>query len=259
MATRNIASLLRPLTARSVVASTLLGMDPPRLSAAALVASGELFSVAPGTTRVALSRMVDAGELTTTEDGGYALAGTLLDRHARQEQGRHPKPAAWSGDWRVAVVTSPTSRTAASRVALRQAMGAMRMAELRSGVWLRPHNLPEATVPAPVAEQCTFFVAQPDAGVDATGLFALHQWALDGHELLAALARTHDGLRAREADALGETFVIAAATTRHLTLDPLLPSELLPRAWPGPALRRAYDAYQRDFAATWRAWYRSTV
>ena len=35
-------TLLRPLTARSVIASTLLGMSPPRMSAAALVASGTI-------------------------------------------------------------------------------------------------------------------------------------------------------------------------------------------------------------------------
>ena len=53
----------RPLSARSVVASTLLGMRPPRLPTQILVRSGALFGIAEGTTRVALSRMVAAGEL----------------------------------------------------------------------------------------------------------------------------------------------------------------------------------------------------
>ena len=43
----------RALTARSVVASTLLGMSPPRLSSQLLVRSGELFGITEGTTRVA--------------------------------------------------------------------------------------------------------------------------------------------------------------------------------------------------------------
>jgi len=249
--------LLRPLTARSVIASTLLGMDPPRLSSAALVASGEKFGVAPGTTRVALSRMVDSGELAFAEDG-YALAGALLERHARQEQGRHPQTTAWKGDWRIAAVTTP-GRNAADRAALRVAMDQLRMAELREGVWIRPDNVPldESTARRVVDAQCTGFIGQPEDAINVRRLFGLDEWATVAHELLRVLAATVERLEARDADALGDTFVVAAATTRHLTLDPLLPASLLPKDWPGPELRRTYDAYQRDFAATWRAWYRS--
>ncbi|MEY2399755.1 MAG: phenylacetic acid degradation operon negative regulatory protein [Actinomycetota bacterium] len=250
--------LLRPLTARSVIASTLLGVDPPRLPSGALVASGEKFGVAPGTTRVALSRMVEAGELSA-DDAGYALAGPLLERHARQAQGRHPETTRWNGAWRMAIVTTP-ARAAADRAALRDAMTRLRMAEMREGVWTRPDNLPldDSTARRVANGQCSWFTAAPDEVPDASSLFGLDAWAAAAHELLGALAATRQRLRDRDADALGDTFVIAAATTRHLTLDPLLPPSLLPRDWPATKLRRAYDAYQRDFAATWRRWYRST-
>src|SRR4051812_7185840 len=75
----------RPLTARSIVASMLLGMDPPESSGRMLVRSGELFGVAEGTVRTALSRMLAAGELETAGDGRYRLAGPLLARQARQQ------------------------------------------------------------------------------------------------------------------------------------------------------------------------------
>ena len=246
-------TLLRPLTARSVVASTLLGMNPPRLSSAALVASGEQFGVAPGTTRVALSRMVDAGELVVADDGVYALAGPLLERHARQEQGRHPKTTAWKGDWRMAVVTT-AGRDATARAALRVTMGKLRMAELREGVWVRPDNL---ALPTHI-DDCTLFTARPD-DIDVVHLFDLPAWAATARQLLGELDHTEGALERRDASALGETFVIAAATTRHLTLDPLLPPQLLPNDWPGDELRRRYDAYQANFAATWRDWYRSSL
>ncbi|MDQ3757078.1 MAG: PaaX domain-containing protein, C- domain protein, partial [Actinomycetota bacterium] len=45
----------RPLTARSVLLSTLLGAHPPELPVQVLVRSGELFGMAEGTVRVALS------------------------------------------------------------------------------------------------------------------------------------------------------------------------------------------------------------
>ena len=49
---------LRPLDARSVVLSTLLGTDPPRMPVARLVRAGEIFGLRPGTVRTALTRMV---------------------------------------------------------------------------------------------------------------------------------------------------------------------------------------------------------
>ncbi len=245
--------LLRPLTARSVIASTLLGMDQPRLPAAALVASGEHFGIAPGTTRVALSRMVEAGELTASDDGVYALAGQLLARQARQEQGRHPRPRSWKGNWRVAMVTGG-ARSAAERATRRRTMAIGRMAELREGVWVRPDNLEGPSDP-----DCVWFVGTPDSPIDVEALFGLDEWAHTAHALQRELERTAPRLVARETSALGETFVIAAATTRHLTIDPLLPADLLPDAWPGDELRNAYDAYQDSFYETWRQWYRSTL
>ena len=235
-----------------MVASTLLGIDPPQLPAAALVASGEKFGVAPGTTRVALSRMVDAGELAVTAEGAYSLAGPLLERHARQEQGRHPRTKKWRGEWRMGVVTGG-ARSAAERAALRRVMAVNRFAELREGVWLRPDNLDVHADPS-----CVWIVGTNDAPLDVDSLFGLTAWAETARATLRELERTVASLERRDADALGETFVIAAAATRHLTIDPLLPQELLPKDWPGRTLRNAYDAYQDHFSATWRDWYRTT-
>src|SRR5947209_11480295 len=61
------------------------------LDAATLVRSGELFGIAEGTTRVALSRMVAAGELVAVERG-YQLAGALTSRQARQDLSRAAAP-----------------------------------------------------------------------------------------------------------------------------------------------------------------------
>ena len=58
-----------PLTARSVLASALLGMDPPELPVAQLVRLAGLFGINENRARVALSRMVAAGEATTDGAG----------------------------------------------------------------------------------------------------------------------------------------------------------------------------------------------
>jgi phenylacetic acid degradation operon negative regulatory protein len=60
------------------------------------------------------------------------------------------------------------------------------------------------------------------------------------------------------AEQVRESFRLAAAVVRHLRDDPLLPEELLPPGWPGPALRTAYDRYEAAFQAALRPVLRGT-
>ncbi|MEU8118486.1 PaaX family transcriptional regulator C-terminal domain-containing protein [Spirillospora sp. NPDC049024] len=228
---------IRPLTARSVVLSTLLGVHPPRLPARYLVRVGELFGIAEGTIRVALSRMVAAGDLVQS-GGMYALTERLLARQARQDEARLPPTRPWDGGWEIAVITAER-RPAADRAALRQAMSTMRLAELREGTWLRPANLTRPR-PEPVLRQCTFLTGRPegDPAALAASLWDLDAWTAKAHALRTALA---------EAASIAERFTYAAAILRHLLNDPLLPQELLPTGWPGPDLRAHYEAFEADF------------
>src|SRR6185312_507052 len=75
----------RPLSARSVLASALLGADQPSLSVGELVAMTSLFGITEGAARTCLWRMVSNGELTS-DDGSYALAGRLLERRHRVDE-----------------------------------------------------------------------------------------------------------------------------------------------------------------------------
>jgi len=89
---------LRPLSARSVVLSLLLGAHPAELSAAALVHAGDLFEVPETTLRAALSRMVTAGDLV--RDGStYALSERLLERQRRQDAALDVETTVWDGSW----------------------------------------------------------------------------------------------------------------------------------------------------------------
>src|SRR5262249_38419965 len=126
-----------------------------------LVRAAALFGIAEGTIRVALSRMVAAGELEPAGEGRYRLAGHLLTRQARQDESRRPPPEDWDGRWITAVVTVD-GRSAADREALREGMRARRMAELREGVWLRPDNLGGGELEIGVLrEHCTWLRGQP--------------------------------------------------------------------------------------------------
>ena len=234
---------LRPLSARSVVASVLLGTHPPRLSAAALVELCGRFGIAGGTTRVALSRMVAAGELAT-EDGHYLLIGKgLLSRQRAQDDALDPPAPSWTGNWHMAVVVS-SGRTASERLELRRAFADARFALWREGVWLRPDNLGRAIALPPEAP-VRWMEARPDGdpAVLAAELWDLDGWAARGEALLAAGPEDPGDLVAAEPEWSAAIFSAAAATLRHLRTDPLLPDGLLPPNWPADRLRARYARY----------------
>lgn len=252
----------RPLTARSIVASTLLGTDPPRLPVAFLVRTGALFGLAEGTIRTALSRMAGAGEIHADGDGWYSLTGGLIQRQERQRRGRDAVTATWSGRWHMAVVTGG-ARPAPERAELRRAMGERRMAELRDGVWVRPDNLDRAEPAggsALVERQCEWFLAEPQLSLDrddaalAAELWDLAAWADRAlrlrREMHALLVRIEQG----DTAALAPGFVVSAAVLRHFVADPLLPRELVPRGWPGDALRNDYDRYDAAYRGLLARW-----
>jgi phenylacetic acid degradation operon negative regulatory protein len=230
---------LRPLTARSAVLSTLLGAHPPRLPARSLVKVGELFDIAEGTIRVALSRMVAAGDLVQA-NGDYELTSRLGHRQERQDQSRTPAVRPWSGDWEIAVVTADR-RPPAERTAFRQTMAELRLAELREGTWLRPANLSRT-----LEVDCVVLLGRPvgDPGALAASLWDLPGWAARARLLHDALA---------EAEGLPARFILAAAVLRHFVADPLLPPELLPPDWPGDALRARYERFDETFQSVLRA------
>jgi phenylacetic acid degradation operon negative regulatory protein len=242
----------RPLTARSVLASILLGTRPPELSAQRLVRAGELFGLAEGTTRVALSRMVATGELTA-DDGRYRLAGPLLARQQSQERSRRPVGRTWDGAWAMAVLDRAGARSPAERIELRRALSAARLAEWREGVWVRPDNL--AGIDR--HPSCTWLTARlveatEDAAL-AARLWDLDGWAVGAARLRSRMAVTIDQLESGDAAALAPCFVTAAAVVRHLQADPLLPVEVLPSAWPGLGLRADYDDYEAAYQTLLRS------
>lgn len=251
----------RRLTARSVIASTLLGVAPPALPTRSLVATAELLGVAPGTARVALSRMVAAGELAATDDGYRLISADLLARQARQVHSRAADTRPWDGRWRLYVVVSDEPRAASERSELRASLQRLRFSELREGTWSRPDNLPPDRDPHAaqvVAAQCTAMDAHPDhpsALVDR--LWDLSTWGEQARLLHRRLDRVGGPLDRLDPDALAEGFVLSADVLRHFQADPLLPPPLLPPTWPGADLRDRYEHFDHAFRATLTTWLRT--
>ncbi|ANI38303.1 PaaX domain-containing protein, C- domain protein [Mycolicibacterium vaccae] len=222
------------MTARSVVLSVLLGAHPAWATAAELVRLTGDFGIREPTVRVALTRMVGAGDLVRSEDG-YRLSDRLLARQRRQDDALTPRRTDWDGSWTTVVITS-VGTDARTRAQLRNMLQDNRFGELREGVWMRPANVAVA-LPDEIADRVRILSARDDDPADlAARLWDLSGWSATGHGLLAQMADAGD---------VPGRFVVAAAMVRHLLTDPVLPDELLPAGWPGASLRRAYE----DFAA----------
>jgi phenylacetic acid degradation operon negative regulatory protein len=244
----------RPLSARSVLASALLGADQARLSVGELVAVASLFGISDGAARTCLWRMVSNGELTG-DDGSYALAGRLLERRQRVDEASRIDDAAaprWDGTWELAIV-SLDRRSAGNRLELRKAAMALHLAELREGVWIRPDNLDPQRFPtsrAVLDQQCTHFHgAATDITADKVrSLFSLDAWTDDARALIEAMnvelkPSKHDD----STESVRYEFALSIEVVRHLQLDPLLPVELIVDHWPGHTLRSTYRRFDDAF------------
>ncbi|HEY4929421.1 MAG TPA: hypothetical protein VIH95_09760 [Acidimicrobiales bacterium] len=244
-----------PMTARSVLASALLGEDPPELPVAHLVHLAGLFGINPNRARVALSRMVASGEARTDGSGRYRLAGRLLERRDRQGDSLAGRTRSWRGGWRMVVVTT-TGSSAEQRAGRRRRLVLARMAEQREGVWLRPDNLDLRPDPADDSNLAIYTaVPEGDPMMLAADLWDLEGWAAHTRLLAAALeARPTVG-----PDDLAPGFELSAAVLRHLQADPLLPASLVPDDWPAPGLRATYGEWDRRYRAVLRAWGRATL
>ena len=217
-----------------------------------------LFGITDGAARTCLWRMVSNGELAA-EDGTYALAGALLERRQRVDDAARVDDSAaraWDGTWELAVV-SLERRSAADRLALRKAAGALHLAELREGIWIRPDNLDRHRLPtqrAVLDRQCVHFhSAATDVPAEIVrSLFNIDDWAVDARRLTLAMSEELD-IEAVDAGDFTYQFALSVTVVRHLQLDPLLPAELIPDEWPGHACAPPTVASTRCSNAGWRA------
>lgn len=229
---------LNRMTARSVVLSVLLGTHPAWATVAELIRLTGDFDIKEATLRVALTRMVSAGDLVRSDDG-YRLSDRLLARQRRQDDALNPQVTSWDGGWTTVVITS-IGIDARIRAGLRTSLQQNRFSELREGVWLRPDNV-KVTLPDEVLSRARVMRGYDDNAAElARLLWDLPAWAETGRRLLGEMTAATD---------IPGRFVAAAGMVRHLLTDPVLPAELLPADWPGAELRMSYADFAAELAA----------
>ncbi len=241
-----------PFGARSLALSLLLGTRPPRLPVSSLVAAGDLFGVAGGTMRTALSRMAAAGEVTV-EDGEYRLAGSMVDRQVRQDSGRIIAPKGWDRAW-VTITPRFGSRPLDQRRELRRQLTDRCFGELRPDFWLRPANVNVESIDDLGAEFDLLIVQGRLSGRDVEVDLVQQLWPI--HEINGRAAELRGDLNQLLAqhtvddlnhEWLVAAFVSAADVVRFLAREPRLPAALLPKSWVVDELRREYDDFERRF------------
>ena len=233
---------VRPMSARSLVLSTLLGTHPPRLPPQALIAVGELFEVPEGTVRTALSRLVADNEVVLL-DGSYQMSDAFSARQQALDSGRRSRHEPWDGTWWSAVVLAER-RPLAHRRAFRTDMVRALMGELRPDVWVRPANLsiPDADPHVLVGRG----PLQHDAGRELAGsLWDLDQLEGSLRRLIDEAAGALDVLTDGDSNALSQSFIVSVAVARALAAEPQLPDALVGSDWPADELRRRYDDLER--------------
>ncbi len=126
-----------------LIVGLLAASDEPALSVATLSRAGEQFDFAPGSMRVALTRLRQKGTVVAVERGRYALSPEreALQREVSAWRTRDELVGPWSGDW-VALSTAGLPRS--DRRVLRGRRRSLKMlgfATAAEDLLVRPHNL----------------------------------------------------------------------------------------------------------------------
>lgn len=225
------------------------------LPSAALVALLAEFGVSDSAARAALSRLTRNQLLVTSKIGRRTVvslserAARILDDGGHQifSFGRTSRP--WDGLWSLVAFSIPEPKRAA-RDSLRKQLRWLGFAPLYDGLWVAPRDR-AAEVITQLAElgitTATAFRASTIPGVSPDGL-PQRAWDLDGLRIRYDQFIASTG-SLRERTLAGRVSPVAAliARTRVMgewrgfpELDPDLPDELLPDAWPRATARELF-------------------
>jgi phenylacetic acid degradation operon negative regulatory protein len=227
------------------------------LPSAALVALLAEFGVSDSAARAALSRLTRNKLLVTSRSGRRTFvrlsdrAAQILDEGAQHifSFGRGSQP--WDGTWSLLAFSIPEQHRSV-RDALRKQLRWLGFAPLYDGLWLAPRDQVSEVIEL-LAElditTATTFRATAVPGIGPDGL-PQRAWDLDYlraryEEFIEFAERLHDRAlagRMSPVEALVARTRLMDEWRAFPGLDPDLPAELLPQAWPRAAARDRFIA-----------------
>ncbi len=227
------------------------------LPSAAIVALLAGFGVSDSAARAALSRMTRNGLLVTSRSGRRTFArlspraADVLDDGARRIFSFGEAGAPWDGQWSLVAFSIPEHHRAA-RDELRKVLRWLGFAPLYDGLWVAPRDHADGVITR-LRElgigTATAFRATAVPGCGGLGISA-RAWDLDGlrrryEEFITFAGELRDQVTAGEispADALVARTRVMNEWRAFPAMDPELPAELLPPAWPRAAARELFIA-----------------
>ncbi len=254
---------MRRPTARSLTLDLLSSLRGGAMPVSALVAAARLFRIDENALRVAIARLLGAGQIARDERGQYRLgeAAHAVDRRVLGWREAEQRTQRWPGGWwLVRAGDLPPARSREHRPRER-ALSLLGFAELAPGLALRPDNLRASLAELRgelrelglEADAMLVHASQLDAGSEARarGLWKREAFRESYRRSLAELEASEARLAGlSEERAMVESFLLGGRVIRELVLDPLLPEPLAPEAE-----RRALVAAMRRYdRAGRRAW-----
>jgi phenylacetic acid degradation operon negative regulatory protein len=254
---------MRRPTARSLTLDLLSSLRGGAMPVSALVAAARLFRIDENALRVAIARLLGAGQIARDERGQYRLgeAAHAVDRRVLGWRAAEQRCVRWPGGWwLVKAGELPPARSRERRQRAR-ALELLGFAELEPGLALRPDNLRlslgelkrELRELGLEANALLAHLTEldPESEARARGLWKREAFEERYQRSLAELEASEARLASfSEERAMVESFLLGGRVIRELVLDPLLPEPLAPEAG-----RRALIAAMRRYdRAGRRAW-----
>lgn len=245
------------LSAGDLVLDLLAAHDQHRLSVAALCRAALICGLSEQSVRVAVSRLIRQGKVTSAGRGLYRLnaGGSSLLRDVESWLRREQQAVAWHGGW-IGVADGAVPRR--HKVAWRRHERALALRGFRlfdAGIYLRPDNLKGGVSAVRrdleglgLAEQA--WVMAVDGLGEADQRRACTLWDLAALErqyrqLIERLQRSQAGFPALSAErAARESLLLGRCAIRSILHDPLLPEALM-----GGGQRHRLIERMRDYQA----------
>lgn len=231
-----------------------------------LVAAADVLDIGEKNARQAIARIADDGLIESGRHGrlvrwSLTSAGhRLLATGTKRIYEFGTRPRAWDGEWLLAHCPIPESQRAL-RQRLRTRLAFDGFGELSASLVVSPHLSREPELRATLGElgllEDSVVLRSRTGSVAADADLAARAWQLDDlADAYAAFGRTHPSRVGGDGAAAFRAVVDLVHDWRRFpSIDPELPTELLPAGWAGTAAATVFHERHAAWSPAARDWY----